>query len=196
MTNEELVELVQAGERNRLTELWKQVERMVWKEARRWGGNGTDLEDLVQSGSVAMLRAVDSYDSSSGAKFTTYLFPILKTELAEACGLRTQRDRLDPMQNATSLDTPIIGSDGDPLYLTDILEDPAAAAAMEAVDERDRADRLHAVLEKAIAALTPEQQEAVRGRYWRGEVVNRHHINLALARLRHPAVANRLRAYR
>ena len=163
-----------------------------------------DTEDLVQTGFIAMLRAADSYSSDGGAKFTTYLFPILKTEFSEACGLRTQRDRLDPMQNAVSLSAPIgEGEDGDPFTLADILEDPTAAAAMEAVDERDHDDRLRAVLEEAIARLTPEQQEAVRRRYYRQEPlppVGSERLqdsaahNAALKRLRHPSVSKLLRA--
>ena len=198
MSNEELVGCVQAGEHDALLTLWGQVERLVWKEARRWaafGSNGVDIEDLVQTGFIAVLRAADSYSSVGGAKFTTYLFPVLKTEFSNACGLRTQRDRLDPMQTALSLDMPIVGGDGEPLYRTDILEDPSAAAEMEAVDERDHDDRLRAVIEEAIAGLTPEQQEAVRGRFWRNETVSRFHVNKALARLRHPSVSKKLSAY-
>ena len=35
MTNEELAALIQAGERERIPELWAQVEKYVWKQANR-----------------------------------------------------------------------------------------------------------------------------------------------------------------
>ena len=206
-TNEELVAAVQAGDHDALLELWGQVRRLVLKEAHRWavfGSNGVDAEDLVQVGFVAVLRAADSYSSDGGAKFTTYLFPILKTEFIKACGLRTQRDKLDPMQNAVSLSAPIgEGEDGDPFTLEDVLDDPDAAAALEAVAEDDQRDRLRTVLEEAVAGLTPEQREAVRRRYYRQEPPlppgtarlqdNAAH-DAALKRLRHPSVSRRLRA--
>lgn len=75
MSNEELVTLIQAGDRDRIVELWHQVQRMVYKQAARWAGlGGTTIEDMTQAGFIAVLRAVDSYDPSRGTKFSTHLF--------------------------------------------------------------------------------------------------------------------------
>ena len=50
MSNEELVVLIQAGDRGRIMELWQQIQRMVCKQAGRWAGfGGTTLEDLEQA---------------------------------------------------------------------------------------------------------------------------------------------------
>lgn len=70
MTNEELCALIQAGERDRLGELWEQVEKfvsmMAGRRARQIGGfGGVTAEDLYQSGFLAVVAAVDSYDSLS-----------------------------------------------------------------------------------------------------------------------------------
>lgn len=51
MTNEELVALIQAGERDRMPELWEQVERFVANRANRLlirsqgGLIGVDFDD-------------------------------------------------------------------------------------------------------------------------------------------------------
>lgn len=51
MGNEELVALIQDGERDRLSELWEQVERFVALQARRrvlfsGGLGGVEVDDL------------------------------------------------------------------------------------------------------------------------------------------------------
>ncbi|MBD5170043.1 MAG: hypothetical protein HDT20_08015 [Oscillibacter sp.] len=93
MSNEELAVMIQAGDRERLTELWDQVRRLVCQQARRWaagGRGGVEVEDLQQAGFIAVLRAADSFDSSKGAKFTTALDYYLKQEFTAAVGQRTR----------------------------------------------------------------------------------------------------------
>ena len=193
MSNEELVELIQAGDRDRLPELWEQVRRLVLKYARRWEGVGRlEVDDLMQVGFIGMTKAVDTYDGS--AAFSTWLVFYIKNEFNKACRQRTEKQRREPLLSAASLDAPLT-DDEDSGALGDLVPDPAAAAAFEAVEERDHADRLSAILEEAIAALPPEQQEALRGRYWRGEVVNTRDHDRALKRLRHPSVSRQLLAY-
>lgn len=99
MSNEELVALIQAGDRDRIVELWHQVQRMVYKQAARWAGlGGTTIEDMTQAGFIAVLRAVDSYDPSRGTKFSTHLFQRLRAELSAATGYNSKRSRFDPLQ--------------------------------------------------------------------------------------------------
>ena len=201
-TNEELVAAVQAGDHDALLKLWEQVRRLVLKQAHKWvGAGGLEVDDLMQCGFIAVMEAVDSYDGS--AAFTTWLMLCLRREFAAACFQRTERQRREPLLNALSIDAPLTDDTGAPFTLADILEDPTAAVAMEAVDEQDHDDRLRAVLEEAIAGLMPEQQEAVRRRYyWREPPQppgperlrdNAAH-DAALKRLRHPSVSKRLRA--
>ena len=92
MTNEQIVCTIQAGDRDKLMELWYQVRRMVYKQAARWAGpGGTTTEDLVQAGFIAVLRAADSYDPSRGTKFSTHLFQRLRAELSAATGYNSKR---------------------------------------------------------------------------------------------------------
>lgn len=46
--------------------------RLVESIAKNWVGNGVDLEDLVQEGNLALIRAVRGFDGSKGFKFSTY----------------------------------------------------------------------------------------------------------------------------
>lgn len=203
-TNEELASAVQNGDRDALLKLWEQVRRLVLKQARRWAGvGGLEVDDLMQCGFIALMEATNTYDSDGGSAFSTWLVMHIKKEFAVACGQRTERQRREPLLNALSLDAPLTDDAGDPFTLTDILEDPSATSAMEAVDERDHDDRLRAVIEETIARLTPEQQEAVRRRYYRQEPplpAGRERLQdnaahaAALKRLRHPSASKQLRA--
>jgi len=198
MTNEELAVLAQAGDREALLKLWGQVRRMVLKYAHKWaasGRGGAEVEDLLQSGFIAMLRAVDSYDAAAGYAFTTHLFYLLKQEFTAACGQRTQRERLDPLQTAYSLDAPFTDDEGDPLTLADTLPDSAAEAELAAVADRDFEARRRAAIEEALSTLSADQQEAIRGRYYRNERVDVAAHAKALRLLRHPSRSRALMAY-
>lgn len=196
MTNEELAAIVQSGERDRLIELWQQVRRMALKEAVRWAAyhsNGVETDDLEQAGFLALMRAVDSFDPTAGAGFSTWYYHFLKTEFERATGRRTEKQQRDPLNDAASLDAPIT-EDSD-LSLGDAVADPYAEVAIEDVDRRLDQHRLHAALETAIATLPPELQLVIRGRYFRGEIVDANAHNKAMRLLRTPKCSQALKAY-
>lgn len=194
MSNEELVKLIQTGERNRLPDLWEQVRQMVYQQARRWAGvGGAETEDLIQAGFIALLSALDSYDSSAGAKFSTWFFQHIRREFANACGQRTERRKRDPLQGAVSLDAPLDDDESDGGTLGDIVPDPAAEAAIRDVDERDRLTRLRAVVGEVLAELPENLRKAIVSKYWHGEKVDSKTHSAALRQLRHPRMSKRLR---
>ena len=187
MSNEELVALVQAGDREALLKLWTQVRRMVYQQAARWAGlNGTTMEDLEQAGFIAMLRAVDTYDPTK-AKFSTYLFQRLRAEFSAATGQHTKQARLDPLQNAVSLDAPLTGDDDSDTF-ADLIPDPAAEAAIEGMDVR-------LGVAEVLAELPEEQRKAVYDKYWCDLQVDARTHAAAMKRLRHPDCSRRLKAY-
>ena len=49
--------------------------------AHRFKGRGTDFEDLVQIGSIGMLKAIRSFDLSRGTAFSTYAVPLIIGEI-------------------------------------------------------------------------------------------------------------------
>ena len=94
-TNEELVAAVQAGDHDELLKLWEQVRRLVLKQARRWAGvGGLEVDDLMQCGFIALMKATDTYDSDGGSAFSTWLVMHIRREFATACGQRTERQRI------------------------------------------------------------------------------------------------------
>lgn len=198
MCNEEFVALIQAGDTGQIMPLWANVRLLAFKEAGRWAAanrNGVELEDLGQEALIALLEAVDTFDSGAGARFSTWYMVHLKGAFTAACGMRTQRDRQDPLAGAVSLDAPVSTEDQEGITLGDAIPDPGAELAMQAVEEDDRRAKLHDVLAAAIAELPEEQRAAIRGRYWQGVHVDNRTLGKALRALRHPRVSAGLRAF-
>ena len=108
MTNEELALQIRAGERGRITELWARVRRFALWRARRWAafGRGVTVDDLEQEAFIALLDALERWREADGPLLSVYALR-LKAAFTAATGRRTQRDRLDPLDRALSLDAPL-----------------------------------------------------------------------------------------
>ncbi len=175
MSNEELAALIQTGETQRLGELWQQVEGLVvWKArhimtALELRGNpcGVEFDDLMQSGFLAMVRAVETYRADAGA-FSTWLVFYLQREFAEATGYRTHRSQQEPLNNAHSLDKPV-GDESDGATLLELVPDPAAT--MEPIEDKLWRQQLHDTMESVLDSLPQEWSHILRERYYSGETL-------------------------
>lgn len=194
----EIAKAVQAGEADTL-ELWIAVRRLARKFAIRWanaldGRGGMEESDFMQVAFIAMLDAINSWDSQAGA-FTTWFVIILKGDFTEAAGLRTARERNDPLHSAKSLDAPVTDENGEEVECSDIIPDPAAELPFEEVAELDFMNKRREAVEAALASLSEHLQEAIRAKYYRGEKANNKDINAALRHLRNPLRSKDLRPY-
>lgn len=66
---------------------------------------------------------------------------------------------------------------------------------MLAVEERDRLDRLRALVAELLSELPEDQRAAVVGRYWHDQPVDPAAHAAALRQLRHPSRSRRLLAF-
>lgn len=184
MTNEELVALIQAGERDKLPELWEQVERFVaWKASKlltvmgdRIYSYGVEFNDLYNSGYFALVDAVESYKPESGNKFTTWLAFHLKNTFAKTGGwygkTGDRQKALDPLnkESTRSMDAPVKGGadDGDKAAFCDLIADPRALQALRAVDEGIFVAQRRQAVQQALEQLPVEERLAVKAYYYEG----------------------------
>ena len=207
MTNEELVAAIQNGERDRLLELWKQVERFIWLQAKRTlslsgGIPGVDVEDLYQSGYFALLAAVETYkptcDPSTDATFLGWLKYYLKAAFSEAGGYKTKRENNDPLRRAGSLDAPV-NDNPKAQTLAYFIKDPENC--IEAADERIYLEQLHAALEAALNRLPRKAAEVIREHYFNGRSLQElgpqaPRLKIAaMRRLRNPVIIADLKGF-
>lgn len=70
-TNEELVRLICSGvdANANLEQLWKQMERLVYKISKQYQ---SETDDLMQEGFLGMVRAVELYGKTEGISFANY----------------------------------------------------------------------------------------------------------------------------
>lgn len=199
MSTDQIAAAVRAGQADRL-ELWEAVRRFAYGRAYRWckaaeGRGGVELEDLVQASFLALLEALETWDPEAGAFLTLYALK-LRAAFTEATGQRTQRDKLDPLDHALSLEAPLTDSEsGDTFTLSDIIEDPAAVASFVDVEERDRRERLHRAMCAALGTLPKVQRAAVVGHFLCGQRTDTKARNAGLRVLRNPAVSRTLRVF-
>ena len=175
MTNEELVALIQAGERDKLPELWEQVERFVALQANRllhaMGPDkaalaGVEFGDLYNSGYFALVDAVERYDPAQGMQFIGLFALRLKSAFAEAGGWRTSKR--DPLNSAKSMDARLKEDDEGSGAFGDFIPDPRAAQALQDVEEQQYQEQLHAALERALGTLEDDEEAVIRARYYQG----------------------------
>jgi RNA polymerase sporulation-specific sigma factor len=85
--NAELVALAQSGggeSREAMDALSLLVEHnmgLVKKIALRFRDRGVDMEDLIQIGTIGMIKAVRSFDTGRGTCFSTYAVPLIFGEI-------------------------------------------------------------------------------------------------------------------
>lgn len=208
MTNEELVLKIQSGERDRLPELWDQVERFVANRAQRLmtlyangymtNTGGVEFDDLYNSGYIALVAAVDTYKPDSEMQFIGWFAFALQTAFGNTGGWRLHKN--DALRRAVSLDAPPSEDGGEDVRaLAEFVEDPSAAQSLQGVEDSIYHDQLHAALERAMEQLTDEEKACIQRRYWGGctlqEAGGSRLEEKALIKLRRPAVRRELESY-
>lgn len=174
MSNEELAEAIQAGEAERMGELWEQVAGLCWWKSKqvmtaldlRGSSCGVEIEDLMQTGYIALAQAVDTYQPEHGTFSTWYVY-YLKKAFAELTGFHTKQGRLEPLNTLyLSMDAPV-SDETDSADYGAFIPDGKAAAVLEAVEDREYRDQLHDTMERMLAAMPGNCREVIRLRYYR-----------------------------
>lgn len=79
--NLELIASAQNGDLLAESKLLEENAGLVRSVVRRFLGRGTEEEDLLQIGTIGMLKAIRSFSLASGNAFSTYAIPLILGEL-------------------------------------------------------------------------------------------------------------------
>lgn len=81
MNEAELLNRAKAGDTEALAEAVKQNLGLVKAMALRFRDRGTELEDLIQIGSIGLIKAIRGFDTEYGTQFSTYAVPLIIGEI-------------------------------------------------------------------------------------------------------------------
>ena len=71
----------QQGDKEARDTIFEENAGLVYSMAKRFLGRGVEMEDLVQIGSIGLLKAIDHFDSSYDVRFSTYAVPMIIGEI-------------------------------------------------------------------------------------------------------------------
>ena len=131
--------------------------RLVAHIAKKYYAAPGDQEDLISIGTVGLIKAVNTFDSTRPARFSTYASKCIENEIL----MQLRRKRREP--GVLSLqDTLETGRDGSALTVQDTLQDEACME--EDCERSEETARLHALIDR----LNGRERQIVLLRYGLG----------------------------
>lgn len=170
MTNEELVEKIQAGDDSLTLQLFNQNRGFIHLKARKWAAlvesrPDCEMEDLMQSAFFAVLEAAKDYDPEKGAFLTLLNWKLAKV-FPDACSAYTAAQRQDPINSALRFEKPI--SDDDSAEFGDTV--PDQRNGIEEAEEAIYNEYVTEAVHRAVDSLDDERQQlCIDMRYFQGK---------------------------
>lgn len=171
MSTDEMVAAIQNGDLGLLEALWERLRRLVHTFAYRYyaatqGRGGVAVEDLEQTGYLAMMDAIPRYNSGEAA-FSTYLVQYLRKYFQAASGrlYKTTSGQLmpkDALNVSVSLNMPI--DDDEETELMEITADPATS--WDDIEEVIWREQLRETVAAVLQELPEDQTAVMRCRFW------------------------------
>lgn len=76
-----LIKRAHEGDKAAREQLVEENLGLVFTIVKRFTGRGTEMEDLIQIGSIGLLKAIDHFDLNYDVKFSTYAVPMIAGEV-------------------------------------------------------------------------------------------------------------------
>lgn len=139
MTNERLCVLAQKGDESARELLVEknmgfiiQTADLVYRSSSLEGSDlNIDADDLVQEGSIGLLRAVDGFDPARKFKFLTYAAPAIKNAMLDL--VHTERMSFEHRMAAVKMKDGVEGFGLERVYLDEILPGDERLLRIEAI---------------------------------------------------------------
>ena len=130
--------------------------RLVAHIVKKYNTYERDMEDLISTGTIGLIKAINTYDASKGNKLGTYASRCIENELLML--LRQERKS----SREVSLYEPI-GSDkeGNEIHLMDIMESTNEDILEQMITE----SQIFSIYHLLHTTLTPREQDVITLRY-------------------------------
>ena len=107
---------MQKGDKQAREKLILHNLRLVAHIVKKYGGNEKNTEDLISIGTIGLIKAIDSFNPTNGARFATYAGKCLQNEI-----LMYYRGQKKNRCEVSMHDTIDVDKDGNPLTYMDII---------------------------------------------------------------------------
>ncbi len=152
---QKLFRLTREGDLDARNKLIEHNLRLVAHIVKKYYTAAKDQDDLVSVGTVGLIKAIDSFDATKGARFATYAGKCLQNEILMY--FRAQKKHA----GVTSISDPVdVDKDGNPLTYLEIIACPD-----DIVDSIDRKIKLERISAAIGSALTEREQKIMMLRY-------------------------------
>jgi RNA polymerase sigma factor (sigma-70 family) len=154
---------------------------IVQRAQRHAATFGADLDDLIQEGRLAVMRASRTFRKDKGVKFLTYASFWIRSRMETHCRRHSKAVRLPStgkaFVNCVSLDEPM-GEDGD-RTLADVMliEDESVTTSADFAMKSE-------ALRRVIKRLPRQMRIVLEGRFWEGKTLEEIALKLRVTRER------------
>ncbi len=150
------LQLSRQGDLNARNLLVERNLRLVAHIVKKYYSHERDIEDLISTGTIGLIKAINTFDASKGSKLGTYASRCIENELL----MLFRQERKSSRE--VSLYEPI-GSDkeGNEINLMDIMDGNSEDVLEQLVTE-NHIQVIYSVLD---SALTPREKEVICKRY-------------------------------
>ena len=130
--------------------------RLVAHVAKKYQGNGEDLEDLISIGTIGLIKAISTFNFERSARLSTYAARCIDNELLMMLRARKKRSK------EVSLYEPI-GTDkeGNEINLLDIIESPP----VDLIEDISIRENIRFLLSSMKDTLTQKEYQVICCRF-------------------------------
>ena len=130
--------------------------RLVAHVVKKYQGTDVELDDLISIGTIGLMKAISTFDSTKTARLSTYAGKCINNELLMLFRSRKKHSR------EISLYEPI-GTDkeGNEISLLDVMEGPA----VDVVEEYSTREDIRHVLDSMKSVLSSKEYEVICCRF-------------------------------
>ena len=132
--------------------------RLVAHIMKKYYAQTADQEDLISIGTIGLIKGIETFDASKGARLATYAARCVENEILMY--FRSQRKSSQDVSLSDYIET---GTDGAALALMDVISDEEDL--LDRVSNRQELRRLCAAIDKV---LTPQEKQVIIARYGLG----------------------------
>lgn len=149
------LELAKNGDLEARNILIERNLRLVAHIMKKYYAQTNDQEDLISIGTIGLIKGINTFDTSKGARLATYAARCVENEIL--MHFRAQRKSAQDVSLSDYIET---SADGAPLELMDVVAEDCDL--LEQVSTREQVNQLRSAVE---CCLTDQEQQVIRLRY-------------------------------